>query len=113
LVCRFIHPSFLLISTCAYNPTEAPWATSEAGAACNPPPFNRENPVIYMKVIVMVRQFASLGLRGAVLLAMLGLGGSPAQATKYWKNSVVTGNWSTDNNWSSTTAGSADIGGEI
>jgi hypothetical protein len=42
---------------------------------------------------IMIHQFGRPGLRGAALLAVLGLGTSPAHAANYWKNSVVTGNW--------------------
>ncbi len=34
-----------------------------------------------------------------------------ARAAKFWKNSVVTGNWSTGNNWSAVSAAGADNGG--
>ena len=50
-------------------------------------------------------------LTGAALLVALALGSSPARATNYWKNSVVTGNWSTGNNWSATSAAGVDNAG--
>src|SRR5688572_4878163 len=34
-----------------------------------------------------------------------------AHATKYWKNGVVAGNWSTGNNWSAVSPAGADNGG--
>ena len=43
----------------------------------------------------------------AALLAVLGLGSSTALATKYWKNTVVTGNWGTGANWSAVSAAGA------
>ncbi|MFO0788977.1 MAG: hypothetical protein U0805_05930 [Pirellulales bacterium] len=34
-----------------------------------------------------------------------------AEATKFWKNSITTGNWSTGNNWSGVSAAGVDNGG--
>ncbi|HEX3601560.1 MAG TPA: hypothetical protein VHU84_15520 [Lacipirellulaceae bacterium] len=36
---------------------------------------------------------------------------SSALATKFWKNSVASGNWSTSNNWSASSAAGTDNGG--
>jgi T5SS/PEP-CTERM-associated repeat protein len=44
-----------------------------------------------------------------VVVAMLPA--TVAHATKFWKNSVVNGNWSTGNNWSAVSAAGADNGG--
>jgi fibronectin-binding autotransporter adhesin len=57
-------------------------------------------------------------LRGVAMLVVLGLVSSSAQATKFWKNSIVTGNWNTGNNWSATSAAGADnagvpVGGDV
>jgi T5SS/PEP-CTERM-associated repeat protein len=52
--------------------------------------------------------------RRLVIAAVTFLALSPttvAHATKYWKNSVVTGNWSNGNNWSAASAAGADNGG--
>ncbi len=59
----------------------------------------------------MIRQITRLGLGRFVLLTVLGLGSSPAQATNYWKNSVAIGDWSTGNNWSATSAAGVDNAG--
>ena len=50
-------------------------------------------------------------MTGIALLAVLGLSSSPALATNYWKNSVVTGSWSNGNNWSATSAAGLDNAG--
>ena len=59
----------------------------------------------------MIRKIARLDLRGIALLIMLGLISLPAQATNYWKNSVLTGNWSTGSNWSAIGVGGVDNDG--
>ena len=46
-------------------------------------------------------------LRFAVLTLVSSMN-SPAHATKYWKNSVVTGNWGTGANWSAVSPAGAD-----
>src|SRR4051812_13769768 len=60
----------------------------------------------------MIQKFATTAL-GGVLAALMAL--SPATvaqaANKFWKNSVVTGNWSTGANWSATSATGVDNAG--
>ncbi|HEY3393238.1 MAG TPA: hypothetical protein VGK58_11045, partial [Lacipirellulaceae bacterium] len=49
-----------------------------------------------------------------VIAALVVLALSPAtvaHATKYWKNGIITGNWSPSNNWSAVSAAGADNGG--
>ena len=47
-----------------------------------------------------------------VLAGILGLSSAAvAHATKFWKNSVVTGTWNTSNNWSAVSAAGGDNGG--
>jgi hypothetical protein len=36
---------------------------------------------------------------------------TPVHAAKYWKNSVVNGNWSTGSKWSIVSAAGGDVGG--
>jgi len=50
-------------------------------------------------------------MTGAALLVVLVLSSVPAQATNYWKNGVVAGNWGTGNNWSATSAAGLDNAG--
>jgi autotransporter family porin len=53
-----------------------------------------------------------LRFRGFVLsLALLCWLVSSSQATKFWKDSVPSGNWSTGDNWSAVSAAGADNGG--
>jgi fibronectin-binding autotransporter adhesin len=59
----------------------------------------------------MIRQIARLGLMGLALLIVFGFGSAPALATKYWKNSVITGNWNVGNNWSAVSPAGVDNGG--
>jgi hypothetical protein len=48
----------------------------------------------------------------AILAAILALSlTTVAQATKFWKNGVVTGNWNVSNNWSAAGPGGGDNGG--
>jgi T5SS/PEP-CTERM-associated repeat protein len=46
-----------------------------------------------------------------VALSVLSLPATAAHASKFWKNSVVAGNWSTGNNWSAVSPAGADNGG--
>ena len=48
-----------------------------------------------------------LAIAGGTVL----LHSSTAQAAKFWKNSVGSGNWSTGNNWSASSAAATDNGG--
>lgn len=61
----------------------------------------------------LVREMPAMNLgRSIVIGAILSL--SPAlasAATKFWKNSVTSGNWSEGNNWSNLSAAGADNGG--
>ena len=59
----------------------------------------------------MIRQITRIALRGVALVTVLGLGSSPAQATNYWKYSVVNGTWSNGNNWSGVSASGLDNAG--
>jgi T5SS/PEP-CTERM-associated repeat protein len=49
----------------------------------------------------------------AVVMAAGFVASSPtvAHATKFWKNTVATGNWNNGNNWSAVSAAGADVGG--
>ena len=72
--------------------------------------FQRQFRFLPCRLLVMRRGTLVTALVTIVLSVQL-VRPPAALATKFWKNSVVTGNWSTSNNWSASSAAGVDNGG--